>query len=611
MPADVLIPAPVNTMTCLELRIQSDKVFTFSSSSERSSNILKKHYNLQSGFMNGEVKLDGTSGSDVCLILKKLFSETYAAEEAEEGNAFLSGKSQDNCEELLQSIVRKCEATGYSPDPLTVVTDFELAAIRAVETTFGPHVEIGMKNHELVQGPLVSSIAKLKHGGGLKILRELSKHKLVSYERGYRYDGYRLTNRGYDFLALRVLCSRNVIASVGNQIGVGKEADIYVVGDEEGKQLCLKLHRLGRTSFRRVKEKRDYHKHRNKASWLYLSRLAALKEFSYMKALYNRGFPVPTPIDFNRHCIIMELIDATLMCHVHELDDPAALYDELMNLILSFANHGIIHCDFNEYNLMFTDSGKVRVIDFPQMISISHPNAESYFDRDVRCIREFFKRKFNYESELAPSFKDVLREDQLDVEISASGFTKDLETVLSSALDELKLEDDDLAAENSEDDERLDTKSADVEEKGNDDVHETLENKEYCLKSDFLSKSSQKLEETLTCNELKSDIPSNSSQNLEETLPCNEFGTFNARNSSGDNDSDVESVTFSDAVSAFTSASTIAPEDIKSRVRDNLKKKQRNQRSKKLTAKGDANAVTRTRRDNMDNIKDSTSGIWE
>lgn len=45
----------------------------------------------------------------------------------------------------------------------------------------------------------------------------------------------------------------------------------------------MKLHRLGRTSFRSLKNKRDYHKHRHKMSWLYLSRLAAMKEFAYMK----------------------------------------------------------------------------------------------------------------------------------------------------------------------------------------------------------------------------------------------------------------------------------------------------------------------------------------
>lgn len=43
---------------------------------------------------------------------------------------------------------------------------------------------MGMKNHELVPGPLVAAIANLKAGGVHKLLRELCKQKLVTYERG-------------------------------------------------------------------------------------------------------------------------------------------------------------------------------------------------------------------------------------------------------------------------------------------------------------------------------------------------------------------------------------------------------------------------------------------
>lgn len=43
---------------------------------------------------------------------------------------------------------------------------------------------MGMKNHELVPGILAASIANLKSGGVHKLLRELCKHKLLSYERG-------------------------------------------------------------------------------------------------------------------------------------------------------------------------------------------------------------------------------------------------------------------------------------------------------------------------------------------------------------------------------------------------------------------------------------------
>jgi RIO kinase 2 len=50
--------------------------------------------------------------------------------------------------------------------------------------------------------------------------------------------------------------------------------------------LARKLHRLGRTSFRAVKSKRDYLRHRRSFNWLYLSRLAALKEFAFMKVFF-------------------------------------------------------------------------------------------------------------------------------------------------------------------------------------------------------------------------------------------------------------------------------------------------------------------------------------
>ncbi|NXF41862.1 RIOK2 kinase, partial [Nyctibius bracteatus] len=288
-------------------------------------------------------------------------------------------------------------------------------------------VEMGMKNHEIVPASLVASIASLKHGGCSKILRELVKHKLLAYERTKTVQGYRLTNAGYDYLALKTLSSRQVINCVGNQMGVGKESDIYIVANEEEQQFALKLHRLGRTSFRSLKNKRDYHKHRHKMSWLYLPRLAAMKEFAYMKALHDRNFPVPKPVDYNRHAVVMELIDGYPLCQVRQMEDPASVYSELMDLIVKLASHGLVHGDFNEFNLILDNDDHVTMIDFPQMISTSHANAEWYFDRDVSCVKEFFKKRFSYESELFPAFKDIRRECSLDREIAASGYTKEMQ----------------------------------------------------------------------------------------------------------------------------------------------------------------------------------------
>ena len=37
---------------------------------------------------------------------------------------------------------------------------------------------------------------------------------------------------------------------------------------------------------------------------------------------------------------------------VTEVPDPAELYDKLIKLLIKFADHGVIHGDFNEFNIM-------------------------------------------------------------------------------------------------------------------------------------------------------------------------------------------------------------------------------------------------------------------
>lgn len=49
-----------------------------------------------------------------------------------------------------------------------------------------------------------------------------------------------------------------------------------------------------------------------------------------------------------------------------------------MAIVVRLAECGLVHCDFNEFNIMISDEGKITMIDFPQMISTSHPNAEEY-----------------------------------------------------------------------------------------------------------------------------------------------------------------------------------------------------------------------------------------
>nr|SVE73490.1 EOG090X04DJ [Daphnia atkinsoni] len=470
-------------------------------------------------------------------------------------------------------------------------------------------VEMGMKNHELVNMKLIATIAQLAGGGCHKILMRLSKERLVAYERGKHYDGYRLTNLGYDFLALKTFAKKNVLHSFGNQIGVGKEADVYVVGDEEQKQLCLKIHRLGRTSFRKIKEKRDYHQHRNTASWIYLSRLSATREFAYMKALYDREFPVPQPIDFNRHCVLMELVNGYPLCQLRELKDAGALYEELMNLLLKLANYGVIHSDFNEFNIMIDENEKPILIDFPQMISTSHTEAQQFFDRDVKCLKDFFKRRFDFEGEAYPVFTDVVREANIDVEVAASGFVKELEDEMDEDYEEQS--DDEVDVEKDTDLEE-DKVSQEITEKVEVLTVEKMKEPVQLIPDQLLPASLELQDELLPAVDEVQELPKEPRD--PEYVPEVRYEEPTLEDAE-----DVEQLTemLTDwsgiktkirGTGSTASMSTIHPDVIKQRVKSTITKRQNIQAVQRIRAKGEASAATRKKRENKEMIR--ADGIW-
>ncbi|KAI1095805.1 RIO1-domain-containing protein [Rostrohypoxylon terebratum] len=332
--------------------------------------------------------------------------------------------------------------------------------------------EIGSRNHELIPTPLIESLSKLRGGASRvhKSISALAKVGLIARVKEAKYDGYRLTYGGVDYLALHTYASRKEVYSVGNRIGVGKESDILVVADETGSQRVLKIHRLGRISFRTVKANRDYLRKRQGGSWMYLSRLAAEKEYAFMQALREEGFPVPEPLSQSRHTVLMEYVDAFPLRQISRVPDPAALYAELISLILRLARHGLIHGDFNEFNILIKEEpekpessaknkeAKVSaeeerekesfkaipiIIDFPQMVSMDHQNAEMYFDRDVNCIKKFFERRFHFVStQPGPYYKDAKKTvgkdgaKRLDAAVEASGFSKKALKDLEAAIRE-------------------------------------------------------------------------------------------------------------------------------------------------------------------------------
>merc|ERR1712071_304879 len=224
-------------------------------------------------------------------------------------------------------------------------------------------------------------------------------------------------------------------------------------------------------------------------------------------------------------------------------------------------------------------------IDFPQMVSSSHSEAENLFDRDVKCLKDFFKRRFNFESEEIPSFADVVREANVDIEVSASGYIKELQAQYGDNEEENKEEEEDEEQDEEKED-RIEAKEETP------DKVETIENTFEIVQ--------EKLEAFVIINpemegELMNDVPT-----LEEIAAQDQLSDFQqkwpkmgrSRGASG----------------SVSSVSTIHPDVIKKQVKKNFTRQKNIENANRIHAKGEASATTRKRRENSEAVR--PGGMW-
>lgn len=265
-------------------------------------------------------------------------------------------------------------------------------------------VEIQMKKSEFISEELIPRHAKLLSEEVVYRLDELSKHGLLQH-RSTPYVGYRLTAAGYDCLAINALVKANVLQAFGKPLGVGKESDVYDALMPGNIRVAVKFHRLGRISFRQTKRKRGYvAEQAYTPTWLYQARLAAQKEFEALSILYPKGVSVPKPIRQNRHVIVMSIIEGAELYYLEILNPRKVLDEILLNIKKAYKDAGIIHADLSSYNIIVQLDEHILIIDWPQYVTVKHPNAEQLLQRDVQNILRFFGQKLRLETNL----EDVL-----------------------------------------------------------------------------------------------------------------------------------------------------------------------------------------------------------
>lgn len=215
-------------------------------------------------------------------------------------------------------------------------------------------------------------------------------------------------------------------AAIDTELGIvksGKEADVYLIeravpldvslseGSAGSSVLAAKRYRGPETSdFHRGAQYREGRRTRSTRDGRAMARgsahgrsvqagLWAWAEFEALGRLYERGLPVPYPVQISGTEILMEFIGdgATAAPRLAQTKADGAdlwpLYEQVAEILTGFARAGYAHGDLSPYNLL-VHRGRVVVIDLPQLVDVvSNPNGVALLERDCRNVADWFTRR--------------------------------------------------------------------------------------------------------------------------------------------------------------------------------------------------------------------------
>ena len=277
-----------------------------------------------------------------------------------------------------------------------LLTDLEKEDIRILMA-----IELGMKRSEYVTLNNIKFYARYPMEETLYRLKKVHKSDLIIRDASSYEIGYTLNSIGYDILALHSLVEMNVISQLGPLIGKGKESDVYSCMDDDENIHALKIYRIGRTSFKNIKNLRDLIGNRGHISWLYVNRLAAKKEFEALEKIYKLKLDTPQPIAYNRHMIVMNYLRGKELVYFKEIKKPKKIFNKILKQMRKvFQKAKLVHGDLGEFNIVLDEKGNILIIDWLQSIPSDHPNAKSILERDIRNICNYFEKKFNIISDV-------------------------------------------------------------------------------------------------------------------------------------------------------------------------------------------------------------------
>jgi RIO kinase 1 len=126
--------------------------------------------------------------------------------------------------------------------------------------------------------------------------------------------------------------------------------------------------------------------------------LWARKEFANLRACFEAGVSVPEPIAFRENVVLMEFVGVKgVPCALLEdvvLQEPKKVFEHLLDAVKNMYSAGIVHADLSSFNVLIKpETEKPVLIDFGQGVSVEHPRAQEFLDKDVNNVLKYFERQ--------------------------------------------------------------------------------------------------------------------------------------------------------------------------------------------------------------------------
>ncbi|MFX1398946.1 MAG: serine protein kinase RIO [Promethearchaeota archaeon] len=182
-------------------------------------------------------------------------------------------------------------------------------------------------------------------------------------------------------------------------ISAGKEANVYLGYDQEGKEVAIKIYKIDSNTSRWMRnyivgDPRFKKVPHNISKIIFLW---ASKEFKNLKRAYTAGLLVPKPVFIKNNILIMEYIGsganpAPKLKDINDIEDISRLFKEISYFIkVLYQKANLVHGDLSEFNILYHNKQAI-FIDVSQSVTTQHPKAEMYLARDIKNVFNFFEK---------------------------------------------------------------------------------------------------------------------------------------------------------------------------------------------------------------------------